>query len=88
MWQFDPTQVYHMRGVPDEEIGLIVDTSSVAHRTVAGLMEHKSQHHVMFDYPVDPERWMRIMRRDWASVAWPERAPGSAVLTDPFEGLP
>ncbi|MGA9100769.1 PIG-L deacetylase family protein [Aeromicrobium sp.] len=88
MWQFDPTQVYHMRGVPDAEIGLVVDTSSVAHRTVAGLMEHKSQHHVMFDYPVDAERWQRIMRRDWASVAWPERAPGSPVLTDPFEGLP
>jgi LmbE family N-acetylglucosaminyl deacetylase len=88
LWLFDPTRVYHMRGVPDEEIGLDVDTSSVAHRTVAGLMEHQSQHHVMFDYPVDVERWQRIMRRDWAAVAWPERAPGSAVLADPFEGLP
>ena len=27
---FDPTQVYHMRGIPDEEIGLVVDCRSVA----------------------------------------------------------
>jgi N-acetyl-1-D-myo-inositol-2-amino-2-deoxy-alpha-D-glucopyranoside deacetylase len=88
LWLFDPTQVYHMRGVPDEEIGLVVDCRAVAHRTVAGLMEHKSQHHVMFDEPVDPERWRRIMTRDWAVLAWPPRSPGDPVLTDPFEALP
>jgi hypothetical protein len=33
------------------------------------------------------ERMQKIMSRDWAVVAWPERAPGSPVLTDPFEGL-
>ena len=85
---FDPTKMYHMRGVPDEEIGLVVDCRSVAHRTVAGLREHKSQHHVMTDDPDDVERLQKIMSRDWAVVAWPERAHGTPVLTDPFEGLP
>jgi LmbE family N-acetylglucosaminyl deacetylase len=88
LWLFDPTQTYHMRGIPDDEIGLAVDCRSVAHRTVAGLMEHESQHHVMFDYPVDPERWRRIMTRDWAVVAWPPRGPDDPVLTDLFDGLP
>lgn len=88
MWTWDPSQVFHMRGVPDEQIGLVVDTRSVAHRTVAGLREHKSQHHVMTDDPDDVERMERIMSRDWAVVAWPEREPEASVLTDPFEGLP
>ena len=85
---FDPTKVYHMRGVPDDEIGLVVDCRSVAHRIVAGLREHKSQHHVMSDDPDDVDRWQRVVSRDWAVVAWPERAAGTPVLTDPFEGLP
>jgi N-acetyl-1-D-myo-inositol-2-amino-2-deoxy-alpha-D-glucopyranoside deacetylase len=85
---FDPTQMYQMRGIPDEEIGLVVDCRSVAHRTVAGLREHKSQHHVMSNDPDDVESWQKIMSRDWAVVWWPERAPGTPVLTDPFEGLP
>lgn len=85
---FDPTQVYHMRSVPDDEIGLVVDCRSVAHRVVAGLREHKSQHHVMSNDPDDVESWQKIMSRDWAVVAWPEPAPGTPVLIDPFEGLP
>lgn len=85
---WDPTQVYHMRGIPDEEIGLEVDCRTVAHRIVAGLREHQSQHHVMSDDPDDVERWQKIVSRDWSAVAWPERLPGSPWLTDPFEGLP
>jgi LmbE family N-acetylglucosaminyl deacetylase len=34
------------------------------------------------------ERWQRVVSRDWAVVAWPEREPSSPVLTDIFEGLP
>ncbi|MGH3457004.1 PIG-L deacetylase family protein, partial [Aeromicrobium sp.] len=85
---FDPTHVYHMRGVPDDEIGLVIDCRDVAHRIVAGLMEHRSQHHVMFDYPVDAERWERVVSRDWATIAWPERTASAPLLTDIFEGLP
>lgn len=53
---FDPTATYHMRGVPDHKIGLIVDCRAVADRIVAGLRQHRSQHHVMSDDPDDTER--------------------------------
>ncbi|HET7736835.1 MAG TPA: PIG-L family deacetylase [Nocardioidaceae bacterium] len=85
---FDPTKRYHMRGIPDEEIGLEVDCRPVAKRIVAGLMEHRSQHHVMSDFAHDPDQWARVVTRDWSVVAWPPRALGSPLLTDPFEGLP
>ena len=85
---WDPTKMYHMRGVPDDQIGLTVDCRSVAHRIVAGLREHTSQHHVFIDDPDDVERWQKVVSRDWAVVAWPPREPGSPMLTDPFEGLP
>jgi LmbE family N-acetylglucosaminyl deacetylase len=84
---FNPTELYHMRGVPDEEIGVEVDCRAVADRIVAGLSEHRSQHHVMSDDPTDLERWRRVVRSEWHVVAWPPRAPGSPRLTDVFEGL-
>ena len=85
---FDPTAMYHMRGVPDAEIGLIMDCRPVADRIVAGLREHKSQHHVMSDDPDDIERWKRVTSRTWAVVAWPPSTPTTPTLTDIFEGLP
>jgi LmbE family N-acetylglucosaminyl deacetylase len=85
---FDPSAIYHMRGVPDREIGMTVDTRSVADRIVAGLQEHKSQHHVMSDDPNDTERWQRVNSRCWAVVRWPPRAPDALMLTDVFEDLP
>ena len=88
LWVFDPTAPYHMRPVPDDEIGLVVDCRSVSHRTVAGLMEHRSQHHVMTDFADDPERWQKVVGWDWAVVAWPPPEPGTTALTDLFEGLP
>jgi LmbE family N-acetylglucosaminyl deacetylase len=84
---FDPTRLYHMRGVPDEQVGVTVDTSTVAARVVAGLSEHRSQHHLIIDDPTDVERWQRIMTREWWVVAWPPRPAGAPMLTDVFEGL-
>ena len=84
---FDPTQTYHMRGVPDDQLGVVVDRSAVAARVVAGLREHRSQLHVMSDDPDDTEQWERRNRREWYAIAWPEREPGAPVLTDLFEGL-
>ncbi len=43
MTPWDPEAVYHLRGVPDEQIGMTVDTSAVALRVVAGLREHRSR---------------------------------------------
>ena len=86
LWTFDPSRTYHMRGVPDDEIGMEVDCSTVSDRIVAGLLEHRSQHHSFIDDPDDVDRWRRIVRRTWAAVAWPPR-PDGVVLTDLFDDL-
>jgi N-acetyl-1-D-myo-inositol-2-amino-2-deoxy-alpha-D-glucopyranoside deacetylase len=87
LWVFEPTLTYHMRGVPDDQIGITVDCRSVADRIVAGLSEHRSQHHVIIDDPQDIDRWIRVVSREWWVVAWPERAANEPMLTDVFEGL-
>jgi LmbE family N-acetylglucosaminyl deacetylase len=84
---FDPTRVYHGRGVPDEQIGMVIDCRSVADRVVAGLLEHRSQLHVMADDPVDALRLRRIVSREWAVVVWPPRSSSASLLTDIFEHL-
>jgi hypothetical protein len=61
---FDPSRTYHGRGVPDAEIGLVVDCSDVAPRVVAGILEHRSQLHVMADTPIDRHRLQRIVRHE------------------------
>jgi LmbE family N-acetylglucosaminyl deacetylase len=84
---FDPGKLYHGRGVPDEQVHLVVDCDAVSERIVAGILEHRSQLHVMADEPVDEYRLQRIVRREWATVAWPPRSPTGPVLTDVFEDL-
>ncbi len=83
---YDPSTVYHVRGVPDEEIGIVVDTTTVADRIVNGLMEHRSQRHVIAG-GVDGDHWRRMVAREHLVLAWPPRAAGDPVLTDVFEGL-
>ena len=84
---FDPTRTYHMRGVPDDQIGITVDCRPVAALVIAGLQQHKSQVHVMSDHPMDPARWERVVSREWWVIAWPAPDPGSAMLGDLFERL-
>jgi LmbE family N-acetylglucosaminyl deacetylase len=85
---FDPTRIYHLRGVPDEQIAVTVDCSTVADRVVAGLLEHRSQLHVMGDaFPPDVSRWTRSVSREHAVLAWPPREVSEPVLGDVFEGL-
>ncbi|SDP03398.1 N-acetylglucosaminyl deacetylase, LmbE family [Pedococcus dokdonensis] len=83
---FDPTQTYQMRGVPDEQIGIEVDLRPVARAVVAGLREHRSQHHVFIDDPDDIPRWERIMSGEWHVVAWPAERRETR-LRDMLEGL-
>jgi LmbE family N-acetylglucosaminyl deacetylase len=84
---FDPTRTYHGRGVPDEQVHLIVDCRSVAERVVFGILEHRSQLHVMADQPVDEHRLQRIVGREWATVAWPPRSLDDPMLADIFDDL-
>ena len=87
LYVFDPSRTYHMRGVPDEQIGIEVDCRGVADRIVAGLREHRSQLHVMSDEPIDTERWARRVSREWSVVVWPPRHATEGLLTDVFDGL-
>jgi LmbE family N-acetylglucosaminyl deacetylase len=87
LFVFDPAQTYHMRGVPDEQIGIEVDCRDVADRIVAGLLEHRSQLHVMSDDAQDTERWRRRVSREWGVLVWPPRPPGQDRLPDLFDGL-
>jgi LmbE family N-acetylglucosaminyl deacetylase len=87
LYTFDPTQTYHMRGIPDEQIRVTVDCREVASRIVAGLREHESQLHVMSDDPTNTAQWERRVGREWYAMAWPERERGAPMLTDLFEAL-
>ena len=87
LFTFDPTQTYHMRGVPDEQIRITVDCRDVTSRIVAGLREHRSQLHVMSDDPTDTDQWERRVRREWCTIASPEPERGGPMLTDLFDGL-
>jgi LmbE family N-acetylglucosaminyl deacetylase len=87
LFTFDPTQTYHMRGIPDDQIRITVDTRDVAGRVVSGLREHQSQLHVMSDDPTNTAQWERRVGREWYAIAWPESHSDAPLLTDLFEGL-
>jgi len=82
---FDPTKVFHPRGVPDEAIGVDVDCTSVARRKFDALREHRSQAGDVEDW--SEEEQLAAMANETHVVAWPPSEPGAPVLTDVFEGL-
>jgi LmbE family N-acetylglucosaminyl deacetylase len=83
---WDSETMYHIRGVPDETVGITVDTRGVAPRAVAALRAHQSQWSPAH-MPVDDEYLVRSLRtEDWV-IAWPSRTPDTPVLTDILEGL-
>jgi len=84
---WDPDAVYHLRGVPDEQIGVTVDVSSVSAQVLAGLREHRSQQHVIALPGVTDDQWSRSIAREHYVLARPSRPAGSPVLADVFEGL-
>lgn len=84
---WDPSRVYHLRGVADDQIGVEVDTTSVASRIVAGLNEHRSQRHVIYGQDRSNEQWERSVGRESMVIAWPPVTPGAPLLSDVFEGL-
>ena len=84
---WDPTRVYHLRGIPDDDIGVTVLNHDHLPRMLAAIKEHRSQRHVMFDPVGTDDAWMTAMARETWVVAWPPRDPGAATLTDVFEGL-
>ncbi len=83
---FDPEQLYHPRGVPDETIGVIVDCSSVAARKLVALREHVTQ--AGDDEDMTEDEQVEALGQEAFVMAWPSRAPGAPVLRDVFEALP
>lgn len=85
LWEWDPTQPFHLRGVPDESIGIEVDTSSVIDRVLAAVRSHRTQ----WSYQTmgDDRALAESLRLEHWVFGWPERPPGSPVLRDIFEGL-
>ena len=84
---WNPGQIYHLRPVPDQAIGVEVDTRSVAAQVLAGLLEHRSQRHVLFARTLSREQQLRVLGRESYVMAWPVRTVGEPLLADIFEGL-
>lgn len=83
---FDPTRMYHPRGVPDATIGFEAEFDlAIARRVVASLREHLTQAGDLDTMPED--RRIESVRRERGVIAWPLWRPGDPVITDVFEGL-
>lgn len=83
---YDPAVEYHLRPVSDELIGIEVDTTQVTGRILAGLREHRSQLPVL-TYSGSDASSERIVGREPAVLAWPQRPAGAPLLADLFDGL-
>ncbi len=83
---WDPETVYHLRGVPDDEIGIVIDTSSVAQRVRAAMQEHRSQWADMNPSGIPEEDLVKSVSRETQVIAWPRERPAT-ILSDVFEGL-
>lgn len=81
----DSTQPFQPRGVSDAEIGVVVDCSEVYERKLEALRRHRTQAE-MEDVPF--EVWREVLATEAFVLAFPERGPDDAVLSDVFEGLP
>ncbi|HEY7874216.1 MAG TPA: PIG-L family deacetylase [Actinomycetota bacterium] len=83
---WDPRTVYHLRGVPDEDIDIEIDTSSVAPLVRAAMREHRTQWGDMNPVGVAEEELLKNVSRETEIIAWPPRE-SRVVLADIFEDL-
>ncbi len=81
----DPTRLYQPRGVPDGQLGVMIDCGPVVDRKLAALDEHRTQAGDMQDMR-EEERRMALGFESHV-IAWPQRPSGAPVLSDIFEGL-
>jgi len=84
LWEWDPNQPFHLRGVPDETIGIRANTEAVVDRVLAGVRAHKTQWSYLTMH--NDRALTDSLRREHAVIAWPSPR-GVAVLGDIFQGL-
>jgi LmbE family N-acetylglucosaminyl deacetylase len=80
---WDPTQPFAPRGVPDDAIGIVVDTESVWRRKLEALREHRTQ---ADGQNLPDELWPKVLGRERFVIARPEGDPSSPTLGDVFDG--
>lgn len=85
-FEWDPSQMFHLRAVPDGTIGIQVDTRSVAPEMVQALRQHRSQWSQGQVEMPDDLLARSLRTEDWV-IAWPPRAASEDRLTHLFEGL-
>lgn len=83
---WDPQIVYHLRGVPDDEIDISIDTAPVAPRVRAAMRAHRTQWGDMNPPHLSEEQLRKNVSRETQIIAWPRSRP-SHMLSDIFEGL-
>ena len=81
---WDPQIVYHPRGVPDNEIDIFINTSSVASRVRAAMLEHRTQWQNMNPEGLTETQKLNNVSRETEVMAWPRPRP-NRLLGDIFE---
>lgn len=80
----DSTQPFQPRGVPDDTLGVLADTSEVWRRKLEALREHRTQ----ADGQAFPDEvWPEVLGWERYVMAWPQREPHAPLLADVFEAI-
>jgi LmbE family N-acetylglucosaminyl deacetylase len=82
----DPTRIYDLRGVPDEQISCSVDQREQVALIQAAFRAHRTQWVPPWTEHT-PDDWMWSAGAAHLVQAWPAWTPGSPRLRDPFEGV-
>lgn len=83
---WNPKVVYHLRGVPDDEIDISIDTAAVARRVRAAMRAHRTQWQDMNPPGMSEDQLLKNVSRETQVIAWPLPRPGR-VLRGIFEDL-
>lgn len=86
MEPWNPEVVYHLRGIPDGDVDIDIDTTSVAPRVRAAMREHRSQWGDMNPPGSTEEEMLKKVSRETQVIAWPPRE-SDHLLKDIFEDL-
>ena len=75
-----------IRGIPDDDVAIAVDTRSVRDAKLAAIEAHRTQIGELQRVP-DELRWI-VLDTEWFAQAWPERAAGAPAASILGDGAP